>query len=124
MGGVERCHKVTVRTRTKVSKRKLDSTTESYCKIAVSESNRGRKAQEPYAMQACRSRLRKLTKLREERASAAEAIAEARRAGDGDAVLEDDEHAELDLLLDEVLDELGNEAPTRSLNSEYSMSIS
>jgi hypothetical protein len=50
-----------------------------------------------------------LTKLRKERASAAEAIAEARRAGDGDADLEDDEHAELDLLLDEVLDELGYE---------------
>jgi hypothetical protein len=47
-----------------------------------------------------------LTKLREERASAAEAIAEARR-GDGDADLEDDKHAELDLLLDKDLDGLG-----------------
>jgi hypothetical protein len=30
MGDVERCHKVTARTRTKVSNRKLDSTTEAY----------------------------------------------------------------------------------------------
>ena len=114
MGDAERCDKVTARTRTKVSNKKLDSTKEAYCKIAVSESNRRRKAQVPNAVQAFRSRLRKLKKLHEESASAAEAIAEARRAGDGDADLEDDEHAELDLLLDEVLDELGYEAPTRS----------
>ncbi len=111
MVDVERCDKVTARTRTKVSNRKLDSTTEAYCKIAVSESNRRHKAQVPNlnAVQALRSRLCNLTKPREESASAAEAIAEARRAGDGDADLEVDEHAELDLLLDEVLDELGDE---------------
>ena len=39
----------------------------------------------------------------------AQAITEARRAVDGDAELGDDEHPELDSLLDEVLDELGNE---------------
>ena len=92
MVDVERCDKVTARTRTKVSNKKLDSTKEEYCKIAVSESNRRRKTQVPNAV-----------------ASAAEAIAEARRADAGDADLEDDEHAELDLLLDEVLDELGDE---------------
>jgi hypothetical protein len=101
-GDVERCDKVTARTRTKVSNRKSDSTTEAYCKIAVSESNRRRKVQVPNAVQALRSRLRKLTKLRGESASAAEAIAEASRAGDGDTDLEGDEHAELDLLLDEI----------------------
>lgn len=39
----------------------------------------------------------------------AQAITEARRVVDGDAELGDDEHPELDSLLDEVLDELGNE---------------
>ena len=39
----------------------------------------------------------------------AQVITEARRVADGDAELEDDEHAELDSLLDEVLDELGYE---------------
>ncbi len=75
-GDVERCHKVTARTRTNGCNRKLDSTTEAYCKIAVSESNRRSKAQVPNAMQAFRLRLSKLTtKLREERAPAAHAIA-------------------------------------------------
>ncbi len=37
MVDVERCHKVTARTRTKVRNRKIDLTTEAYCKIAVSE---------------------------------------------------------------------------------------
>ena len=52
MGDVERCHKVTARTRTKVSNRKLASTTEAYCKIAVSESNKryqGQKKAKCYA---------------------------------------------------------------------------
>ena len=39
----------------------------------------------------------------------AQAITEARRVVYGDAELGDDEHPELDSLLDEVLDELGNE---------------
>ncbi len=54
MGDVERCHKVTARTRTKTSNKKLDSTTEACCKIAVSESNKRSKAQVPNVMQALR----------------------------------------------------------------------
>ena len=52
MGDVERCYKVTARTRTKVINRKLASTTEAYCKIAVSESNKryqGQKKAKCYA---------------------------------------------------------------------------
>jgi hypothetical protein len=63
-------------------------------------------------MQAFRSLLCKLTNLRKERASAAKEIAEATRVGDGDAESIDDEHAEaaeLNTLLDEIIDELGFE---------------
>ena len=68
MGDVERCYKVTARTRTKVSNRKLASTTEAYCKIAVSESNKRYQGQKkPNAMQAFRRRLSKVMKIREER---------------------------------------------------------
>ena len=38
IGDVERCHKKAARTRIKVSNRKLESATEAYGKIAVSES--------------------------------------------------------------------------------------
>jgi hypothetical protein len=91
MGDVERCHNVTARTRTKASNKKLDSTTEAYCEIAESESKKEIKRK--YRMRYnFRSRLCKLTKLREERASAEKATAEAWRVGDGDADLADDEN--------------------------------
>ena len=113
MGNVERCHKVTARTRTKVSNRKLDSTTEAYCKIAVSESNkRYKELATPNVLQAFRSRLSKLRKIREERLSAAQAISEAgaaRRIGEAAEEDEYDEHDELNLLLDEACDEMGCE---------------
>ena len=110
MGDVERCNKVTARTRTKVSNRKLDSTTEAYCKIAVSESNkRYKELATPNVLQAFRSRLSKLRKIREERLSAAQAISEARRIGEAAEEDEYDEHDELNLLLDEACDEMGCE---------------
>ena len=110
MGDVERCHKVTVRMRTKVSNRKLDSTTEAYCKIAVSESNkRYKELATPNVLQAFRSRLSKLRKIREERLSAAQAISEARRIGEAAEEDEYGEHNELNLLLDEACDEMGCE---------------
>ena len=110
MGDVERCHKITARTRTKVSNRKVESTTEVYCNIAVSESNKRGKVQVQNVMQASRLRLNRFKKLCEERVLTAQAITEARRVADGDAELDDDdEHVELDSLVDEVLDELGYE---------------
>ena len=67
MGDVERCHKVTARTKSKVSNSKLDSTTEVYCKIAVSESKAD-------ILQAFRSHVKDMRKLRAERESAAQAL--------------------------------------------------
>ena len=112
MGDVETCHKVTARTRRKVSDRKLDSTTEAYCKIAVSESNkRYKELATPNVLQAFRSRLSKLRKIREERLSASQTISESGAARIGEAAEEDeyDEHDELNLLLDEACDEMGCE---------------
>ena len=77
MGNVERFHKLTMRTRTNVSHRKLDSTTEQYVKTVVSESNkRYKELATPNFLQAFRSRLSKLRKIREERASAEQAISD------------------------------------------------
>ena len=45
MGDAERCHKLTARHRTKFSNRKMASTTEAYCEIAIAESNRRRREQ-------------------------------------------------------------------------------
>ena len=109
IGDFERCHKVTVRTRTKVSNRQLDSTTEAYCKRAESESNKRYK--EPaiplvLRLQAFRSRLCKLRKNWEKRALAVQAILEARRIGEAAEEYEYDEQIELNLLLDEVCDEM------------------
>lgn len=110
MGDVERCHKVTARTRTKVSNRKLASTTEAYCKIAVSESNKRYQGQKkPNAMQAFRRHLSKVMKIREERESTAQSIAEA-RSSTGSTAFEDDfndVHEGLDELLEEVCLEVG-----------------
>ena len=61
------------------------------------ESMRRNKAQIPIAKQDFRKRQHKFTKLHEECMSAAKAIIEARSQGvvDGDAVLDHDEHPEL-----------------------------
>jgi hypothetical protein len=112
MGDVERCHKVTARTRTKASSKSWIQQ-QRYI-VAVSESNKRSKAHLPNVMQAFRSRLCKLTKPREERESAGKAIAEARCVGgDSSSVSEDDEHAELNSLLvqcwTKFFDELGYE---------------
>ena len=50
-----------------------------------------------------------MKKNREQSILTAQTKTEARRVVYGDAELGDDEHPELDSLLDEVLDELGNE---------------
>ena len=97
MGDVERCHKVTARTKSKVSNSKLDSTTEVYCKIAVSESKAD-------ILQAFRSHVKDMRKLRGERESAAQAIAEAGSSGWAD---DSEEHDGMDSLLDEACSELG-----------------
>ena len=99
-----------MRTRTNVSHRKLDSTTEQYVKTVVSESNkRYKELATPNFLQAFRSRLSKLRKIREERASAMHTIREAGRIGETAEEGEYNHHNELNLLLDEACDEVGCE---------------
>lgn len=107
MGEVERTHKVTSRTRTKNSNRKFDSTTEAYCTIAVSESNKRQSEQiRPNVMQAFRERVRNLRKVRSMRESAAQAISDARHACEA-AATSDEDASDLDVHdgMDELLDE-------------------
>ena len=70
MGDVERCHKITSRHRTKGSNRKLDSTTQAYCEIAISESNKRRREDSQSkghtVMDAFRSRMRAAVRARKE----------------------------------------------------------
>ena len=56
---VKRCCKITARTRTKVSNINVESTTEAFCKIVVSESNKRCKEQVQNVMQALRLQLHK-----------------------------------------------------------------
>jgi hypothetical protein len=93
MGCVERCHKLTSRHRNKYSNRKLDSTTEAYCEIAIAESNKRRRenphSREQNVMEAFRSRMCAVVRARKEQEAAARAIDEARAevgvvAGDSD----------------------------------------
>ena len=81
MGDVERTHKLTSRHRTKYSNRKLDSTTEAYCEIAIAESNKRRREQShtrrQNVMDAFRSRMRAAVRARTEQEAAARTIEEA-----------------------------------------------
>ena len=82
MGDVEQCHKITSRHRTKGSNRKLDSTTQAYCEIAISESNKRRREDSQSkghtVMVAFHSRMRAAVRARKEQETAAQAIHEAR----------------------------------------------
>ena len=103
MGDVERCHKVTARTRTKLSK-------ESWCTIAISEINKRRrekatssKLRLPNAMQVFRAHIQKSIRTRAEREATAQTIAEAVRsstfASDDD---ESDSHTGMEDLLSDA----------------------
>ena len=82
MGDVERCHKVTARTRTKLSNRKLDTTAEAYCTIAISKSSKrhrekatSSKVRLPNAMQVFRAHIQRSIWTRAEREATAQTIA-------------------------------------------------
>mmetsp|Transcript_41352 Transcript_41352/g.86372 ORF Transcript_41352/g.86372 Transcript_41352/m.86372 type:complete len:123 (-) Transcript_41352:428-796(-) len=114
MGGVERTHKLTSRHRTKNSNRKMDSTTQAYCEIAIAESTRrrreGTKLKEITVMDAFRSRMRAAVRARKEQEAAAQAIEEARAATTRDS---DDDTAPqngFDDILNEVCEEAGYES--------------
>ena len=115
MGDVERCHKLTSRHRSKYSNKKLDSTTESYCEIAIAESNKRRREKDgshgPTVIEAFRSRMHAAVRARKEREAAAQAIEEARAALEADD--SDDDTAPrngFDEILDEICDEDGYES--------------
>ena len=110
MGDVERCHKVTARTRTKLSNRKLDTTAEAYCTIAISKSSKrhrekatSSKVRLPNAMQVFRAHIEKSIRTRAEREANAQTIAEAVRsstsASDDD---ESDSHTGMEELLSDA----------------------
>jgi hypothetical protein len=114
MGDVERVHKVTSRHRTKNSNRKLDSTTEAYCDIAIAESNTKRRelsdSRGQNVMHAFRSRMRAAVRARKEHQAAAQAIDEARAEVGGVAGGSDDDAAPsngFDGILNEVCEETG-----------------
>ena len=111
-GSVERSHKITARTRTKYSNRKLSETTEAYCEIATSEANKqDRKAGAAKAqtiMSAFAQRIKDSIRIRKEREEAAKAIAMSRdETGSGEDDEDDDMHEGMEALLGEVYDEAG-----------------
>ena len=88
MSDVERTHKHTSRHRDKYSNRKMDSTTQAYCEIAISESNKRRREASKLkgisVMDAFRSRMRAVVRARKEQAreAAGQAIVDARAASE------------------------------------------
>jgi hypothetical protein len=117
MGGVERVHKLTSRHRTKYSNRKLDSTTEAYCEIAIAESNKRQRenpnSREVNVMEAFQSRMRSVVRARKEQEAAARAIDEARAEVGGVGGDSDDDTAPsngFDDILNEVCEEAGYES--------------
>ena len=112
MGDVERTHKLTSRHRTKYSNRKLDSTTEAYCEIAIAESNKRRREQShtrrQNVMDAFRSRMRAAVRARTEQEAAARAIEEA-RAEVGEVTGDSDDDTAPPNGFDDVLNEVCEE---------------
>jgi hypothetical protein len=114
MGDVERTHKHTSRHRDKYSNRKMDSTTQAYCEIAITESNKRRreasKSKVISVMDAFRSRMRAVVRARKQQEAAAQAIEDARAEVTRDS---DDDTAPpngFDDILNEVCDEAGYES--------------
>ena len=110
----ERTHKHTSRHRDKYSNRKMDSTTQAYCEIAITESNKRRreasKSKVISVMDAFRSRMRAVVRARKQQEAAAQAIEDARAEVTRDS---DDDTAPpngFDDILNEVCDEAGYES--------------
>jgi chromatin segregation and condensation protein Rec8/ScpA/Scc1 (kleisin family) len=122
MDDVERTHKHTSRHRDKYSNRKMDSTTQAYCEIAIAEGYKRRrkasKLKEISVMDAFRSLMRAVVRARKEQKAAAQAIEDARAEVTRDS---DDDTAPpngFDDILNEVCDEAGYESEESDNDSE------
>jgi hypothetical protein len=108
---VERSHKITARTRTKHSNRKLSETTEAYCEIATSEANKKERnkgaTHKLTIMAAFAERIKESIRVRKEREEAAKAIASSRAETGSEESDNDDVHDGMEDLLHEVYDEAG-----------------